>query len=264
MRNRHAILFVFLPFVSGYYLSYLYRTINALISGQLTAELGIGPASLGFLTSAYFLTFALLQLPIGILLDRYGPRRIHGALLLVAAAGAALFGAGHGFTTLLVGRALIGAGVAGALMAGLKAIVLWFPKERVALVNGWFIMVGALGAVTASEPAALMLQWTGWRGMFELLALATSISAALVYFVVPEASRAPGQSKPVSLKSIYADPRFWRIAPLSATCIGTAWALQGLWAAPWLRDVERLDSRLIPMSSSSRHSRCARARCCSA
>ena len=179
MRIRRAILFVFLPFVSGYYLSYLYRTINALIAGQLATELGIGPADLGFLTSAYFLTFALLQLPLGMLLDRYGPRRIQGALMLVAASGAALFGMGHGFATLLVGRALIGAGVAGALMAGLKAIVLWFPKERVALVNGWFVMLGALGAVTASEPAALMLQWTGWRGMFEILALATAGSAAL-------------------------------------------------------------------------------------
>jgi predicted MFS family arabinose efflux permease len=243
MRQQRAILFVFLPFVSGYYLSYLYRTINALISSQLTAELGIGPDHLGFLTSAYFLTFALLQLPLGILLDRYSPRRIHSALLLVAAIGAAVFGMGHSFTTLLVGRALIGAGVAGALMAGLKAIVLWFPKERVALVNGWFVMLGAAGALTATEPAALMLQWTGWRGMFEILALATACSAALIYFVVPEAPR--GATKPTSLKSIYADPRFWRVAPLSATCIGTAWALQGLWAAPWLSDVARLDRAQI-------------------
>jgi MFS family permease len=247
MRQQRAILFVFLPFVSGYYLSYLYRTINALISSQLAAELGIGPDKLGFLTSAYFLTFAVLQLPLGILLDRYGPRRIHSALLFIAAIGAAMFGMGHSFTTLLIGRALIGAGVAGALMAGLKAIVLWFPKERVALVNGWFVMLGAAGALTATEPAALLLQWTGWRGMFEILALATAVSAALIYFVVPEASPASTSraSKSASLKSIYADPRFWRVAPLSATCIGTAWALQGLWAAPWLNDVARLDQSQI-------------------
>src|SRR5580692_2123200 len=83
--------------------------------------------------------------------------------------------------------------------------------------------------------------------MFEILALATAVSAALIYFVVPEASPASTSraSKSASLKSIYADPRFWRVAPLSATCIGTAWALQGLWAAPWLSDVARLDQSQI-------------------
>jgi MFS family permease len=240
-----AILFVFLPFVSGYYLSYLYRTINALISGELTAELGINAADLGLLTSVYFLTFAVAQLPLGILLDRYGPRRVQSALLLIAAFGAALFGLGHNFTSLLIGRALIGAGVAAALMAGLKAIVLWFPKERLALVNGWFVMFGALGALTASAPAELILQWTGWRGLFELLAAATAGSAILIYFLVPEPIAAAQTSEPVSLKVIYTDPRFWRVAPLSATCIGTAWALQGLWAAPWLTDVERLSQQQI-------------------
>jgi MFS family permease len=176
MRPQRTILFVFVPFVLGYYLSYLYRTINALIASDLTAELGISPADLGFLTSAYFLTFAMLQLPLGIVMDRYGPRRIHSALLVVAALGATLFGTGHNFTTLLIGRAMIGAGVAGALMAGLKAIVLWFPKERIALVNGWFVMLGAAGAVTATEPAAALLHWTGWRGLFDWLAVATAIS----------------------------------------------------------------------------------------
>jgi sugar phosphate permease len=76
VQQRRALVLVFLPFVSGYYLSYIYRTINALISGQLMTELGLNAADLGLLTSAYFLTFALVQLPLGILLDRFGPRRV--------------------------------------------------------------------------------------------------------------------------------------------------------------------------------------------
>jgi MFS family permease len=247
VQQRLAIVLVFLPFVLGYYLSYLYRTIVALISADLTAELGISAAGLGLLTSAYFFTFALVQLPLGFLLDRYGPRRIQAALLLVAALGAALFGVGQSLPVLLLGRALIGVGVAAALMAGLKAIVLWFPKERVALINGWFVMLGALGAVTATAPAELLLQWTGWRGLFALLAVATAASAALIYVIVPEpaAPSTAHAAKPLNLKAIYADPRFWRVAPLSATCIGTAWAMQGLWAAPWLADVENLDQPQI-------------------
>jgi type IV secretory pathway TrbF-like protein/sugar phosphate permease len=243
-QNGRLIFLIFLPFAAGYYLSYLFRTINALISGQLTSDLALSPADLGLVTSAYFLTLAALQVPIGVWLDRYGPRRVQSVLMLVAAAGAALFGAADGFLTLVLARLLIGLGVAAALMAGLKAIVLWFPKERVALVNGCMVMLGALGAVTATAPAELLLQWTGWRGMFELLAAATAASAALIYFVVPErAVTAPVQqaSASVNLKTIYADPRFWRLAPLSATCVGTAWALQGLWAASWLTDVERFE-----------------------
>jgi MFS family permease len=243
-RNWRLITVVFLPFAAGFYLSYLFRTINALIAGQLTSELALGAADLGLLTSVYFLTFAAAQLPVGVLLDRYGPRRIQSALLLVAAAGAALFGAAEGFLALLLGRALIGLGVAAALTAGLKATVLWFPKERVALVNGYMLMLGALGAVTATAPAELLLAWTGWRGLFDLLAALTAMCAVVVYVVVPEAASAAPVVKgaaAVSLRTVYADPRFWRLAPLSATSVGTAWALQGLWAASWLTDVEELE-----------------------
>ena len=242
-QNWRLIAFVFLPFAAGYYLSYLFRSINALISGQLTSDLALGAADLGLLTSVYFLTFAAAQIPIGVLLDRYGPRRIQSALLLVAAAGAALFGTAQGFVPLVVARAMIGLGVAAALMAGLKAIVLWFPRERVALVNSYLIMLGALGAVTATAPAERLLDWTGWRGLFELLAAATAACAVVIYFVVPEPVSVASSvsSAPASLKTVYSDPRFWRLAPISATCVGSAWALQGLWAAPWLTDVEGLD-----------------------
>ena len=241
-QNWRLLACVFLPFVGGYYLSYLFRTISALISDHLRSDLSLGAADLGLLTSVYFLTFAAAQIPIGILLDRYGPRRIQSALLLVAAAGAALFGRSEAFIPLLIARAMIGLGVAAALTAGLKATVLWFPRERVALVNGYMITLGSLGAVTATSPAERLTDWIGWRGLFELLAAATAIAAAIIYFVVPEqAASAPKRSSPISLKTVYTDLRFWRLAPLSATCVGSAWALQGLWAAPWLTDVEGLD-----------------------
>src|SRR5216684_7353762 len=130
------IVLVFLPFSVGYYLSYLFRTINALISAQLTSDLALGAADLGLLTSVYFLTFAAAQLPIGVLLDRYGPRRIQSVLLGIAAVGSTLFAVSDHFLMLLVGRALIGLGVASAMTAGLKALVLWFPGDRVPLLNG--------------------------------------------------------------------------------------------------------------------------------
>ena len=233
---------VFLPFAAGYYLSYLFRTINALIAGHLSSDIGLGSADLGLLTSIYFLVFAAAQIPIGILLDRFGPRRVQSALLLVAAAGAGLFAMSTGLVSLLIARAMIGLGVAAALTAGLKSIVLWFPRERVALLNGYMIMLGSLGAVTATAPAEHLLTWMGWRQLFEILAAATGATAVLIYVVVPERVIIPSTaSSPATLSSVFCDRRFWRIAPLSATCVGSAWSLQGLWASPWLTDVEGLD-----------------------
>ena len=118
VRGWRLVACVFLPFAAGFYISYLFRTINALISGELTSDLGLSAADLGLLTSVYFLTFAVAQLPIGVLLDRYGPRRVQSALLLVAAAGAAMFAVSEGFWALVIARALIGLGVAAALRPG--------------------------------------------------------------------------------------------------------------------------------------------------
>lgn len=232
---------VFLPFAAGYYLSYLFRTINALISGHLIADIGIGAADLGLLTSIYFLVFAAAQIPVGILLDRFGPRRVQSALLLIAAAGAGLFAMSTGFPSLLIARAMIGLGVAAALTAGLKSIVLWFPRERVALLNGYMVMLGSLGAVTATAPAEHLLAWMGWRQLFEILAAATGVTALLIYVAVPDRIVPSTASIPATLSSVFGDRRFWRIAPLSATCVGSAWSLQGLWASTWLTDVEGFD-----------------------
>ena len=239
------ILQVFLPFAAAYYLSFLFRTINATVAGSLTAEFGLDAGDLGLLTSVYYLTFAAAQIPIGILLDRYGPGLIQSTVMVAAALGAAIFAGSDNFWLLLGGRALIGLGVAASLTAGLKALVLWFPSERVPLLNGLTIMLGGLGALTATLPAEFLLVSMGWRTLFELLAIVTAVCALIIYLVVPKVpaakSSVTGGSTAHGLKMVYADPRFWRLAPLSATCIGTAWALQGLWAAPWLSDVEGLD-----------------------
>jgi predicted MFS family arabinose efflux permease len=104
------------------------------------------------------------------------------------------------------------------------------------------IMLGSLGAVTATAPAEHLLAWMGWRQLFEILAAATGATAVLIYIVVPERVIVPTTASiPATLSSVFGDRRFWRIAPLSATCVGSAWSLQGLWASPWLTDVEGLD-----------------------
>ncbi len=179
-------LFVLIPFAAGYYLSYLFRNVNALVATGLRNDFALDASVLGLMTSIYFLAFAMAQLPIGVLLDRYGPRRVQSALLLVAAAGAALFAVGDHLGLLVTGRALIGFGVAGSLIAGLKAVVLWFPRERTSFVNGCFIMLGSMGAISATWPAEWVISQVGWRGLFEVLVFATLVIALLIFTVVPE------------------------------------------------------------------------------
>lgn len=235
---------VLLPFAAGYCLSYVLRTINALIAQPLVAEIGLSSANLGLLTSLYFLVMAVAQLPLGALLDRYGPRRIQCLCLLIAAIGAAVFANAQGLPTLLLGRALIGLGFSAALMSGLKAIVLWFPPERIASANGLLVTLGALGAVTATAPGEALVDALGWRGLFLLLAGLTIASAAVIFMIVPERRHrraAPSGAPTITIGGIYSDRRFWRLAPISAACIGTSWAVQGLWAAPWLTEVEGFD-----------------------
>ena len=216
MSRWRPILCVLLPFAAGYYLSYLFRSINALIAGDLTAELGLSAADLGLLTSLYFLVFAAAMLPFGVLLDRYGPRVVDSALLLVAAAGSLVFAIADGIWSLMLGRALIGLGVTVGLIAGLKAIVMWFPPERIALANGWYIMLSALGALSATGPAEVVVQSVGWRGVFAVMAVASAAVALLILLVVPEKKQAQvaGCSPKVSFSTVFRDSRFWRVAPL--------------------------------------------------
>src|ERR1700674_3881682 len=182
-------LLVFMPFAAGYYLSYLFRVINAVVAKPLTDEMWLDAGQLGLLTAVYFLTFAAIQLPLGVALDRFGPRRVQTGLLMFAAVGALAFAEAPNYPTLVLGRGLIGLGVAGALMAGLKAIAEWFPRDRLALVNGIFIALGAAGAITATAPVEWMLTWTDWRGLFLMLSAVTAVTSILIFMVVLDPPR---------------------------------------------------------------------------
>lgn len=243
------LLVVFVPFAGGYFLSYLFRSTNAVIAPQLTAEIGLDAGDLGLLTSTYFLAFAGFQLPLGLLLDRFGPRRVQSVLLLSAALGAALFAFGDSLLTLAVARAFIGLGVAGGLMASFKAITLWFPKDRWPLINGCFMAIGGLGAVAATRPLEMALHVTDWRGVFLGLAVITVAVAMTIRLIVPERpihGAGDGLGRQISgLREVFADLLFWRVAPLTVTTMTANLAIQGLWAGPWLRDVGGLGREAV-------------------
>jgi len=232
---------VFIPFACGYFISFLFRVVNAVIGPDLTAALDLGPDDLGLLTAAYFITFAAAQLPLGILLDRFGPRRIEAGLLVVAAAGAFIFARADSLTGLVIGRGLIGLGVSACLMAAFTAYARWFPAARLPLVNSFQMTAGGLGVLTATTPVQAALEVTDWRGIFLILAGVCLAAALGIIGVVPQRKASGTQ---VRLKDqlrgtleIFRSPVFWQIVPWATLSQATMLAFQGLWTGPWLRDV---------------------------
>ncbi len=247
--GRLLFLRLFAPFALGYFLSYLFRNINAVIAPRLVDEFALSASSIGLLTSAYFLAFAGMQMPIGLMVDRFGPRRVQAGLLLIAAIGAFAFAFGTTVGELTVARGLIGAGVAGSLMVGFSAFVIWLPPQRVPAACGILMAFGGLGAFAAGAPTESFVAAGGtWRELFFWLAVTTAGVAVVVFVTVPARARAgAGNLRELlsGLGKIYTDRVFWQVAPLSIAALGSAFALQGLWAGPWLMQVAHRDSHAV-------------------
>jgi MFS family permease len=211
----------------------------------LAAEFGISAAGLGLLTGAYFFSFGLFQIPLGVLLDRFGPRRVNATLLVFAAGGALLFACAASFEDLVLARALIGLGVSACLMACMQAFILWFPPERLSTMIALAYSMGGLGALTASAPMEFALRSFSWREIFAALGAAAFALSLVLALLVPE-HRATRRPAPIreglqSLARIARDGAFWRVALAIGTSQCSAVALFTLWITTWLRDVAGYD-----------------------
>jgi len=240
-----TLLRVFLPFAAGYFVSYLFRVVNAVLAPDLAADIGVGPSALGLLTSVYFITFASFQMPLGVLLDRYGPRKTEAVLLIFAAVGAFLFSQADSLTGLVIGRAFIGFGVSACLMASFKAYTVWFDRSKWPLINGFQMAAGGLGALAATSPVEWLVSMTDWRAVFLMLAGLCVFIGLLVLTVVPEKKAAPSSetlaAQLAGIREVFTSLKFWHIAPAVMLCQAAFLSIQGLWAGPWLRDVVGLE-----------------------
>ncbi|MDX1668448.1 MAG: MFS transporter [Limnobacter sp.] len=228
-------------FAAVYVLSYAFRAVNAVLAEPLTKELGLSSADLGLLASGFFLTFALMQLPVGVLLDRYGPRRTEVALLGLAALGAIIFASAQSFEWLWIGRALIGVGVSACLMAAVKAYSLYFRPHMQASMSSWMLMAGSLGALAVTTPVEAAIPLIGWRGVFYLMAFLCVVAMVVLWFALPVLfSPQKTESWPVmarGYREVFASRHFWRVAPLATITQGGFIAFQGLWIGPWFTRV---------------------------
>ncbi|MDD9851019.1 MAG: MFS transporter [Gammaproteobacteria bacterium] len=240
---------VFIPFMVAYLLSELYRNINAIAGPVIRDELGLSLEYLGLMTSLFLVAIAGAQVFTGIWLDRFGARRTVTCLLLVGALGAALFSLGEGW--LLIGRFLIGIGMAGCWTAAFMVNSQWWPPERLVLANGAIIGFAGLGALFSILPAQLLLEQVTWNAMFLGLAVITVLVAAVLWFVAPEhpdtKQRAPSGfvAQLRGYKQVITHPVFIRLAPMSILGQGVWLSYQGLWAGVWLREVNRLDATTV-------------------
>ena len=231
---------VFLCFAFGYALSFALRTVNAVIAPDLVAEFGLSNAQLGALSSAYFFSFAAMQLPLGIWLDRFGSRKTHALLLCVAALGCVCFGFSQETWMLWMGRALIGMGVSGALMASFRAFRFWYPAEQQSQLASWMLVAGSMGALASTLPVQWALPLMGWRGLFNLIAILLVMASTLIFFMLPAepASQTSTSGNPwAGYITVFKDRYFWRFAAPGIGMQASFVAFQSLWAGPWLTQV---------------------------
>jgi len=228
-------------------MSMFYRMSNAVIVSDLCRDLDLGPRELGLMGGAFFYAFALIQVPLGLLLDRAGAKRTMIFLNLLGVLGAVVFSLAKGWSGAFVGRALLGLGMAANLMGALKLFTHWFDLRRFATVSGLLISLGTLGALAATSPLALLAELLGWRGAFLVLAGLHGclvLCLALVVHERPHTAHAPQRpdmessfSRPgsiQSLKTLFQDRNYWSISWSMFLRYGAFASIQALWAGPFL------------------------------
>jgi MFS family permease len=236
--KRQAIT-VFFVFAFGYFLSCLLRAITATLSPVLTLEFELMAADLGLLAGGYFLGFASMQIPLGYLLDKFGPKKIVSSFLLIAFIGTVSFALAQNFSGLLVSRILIGIGVSACLMAPLTGYRIWFAENQQQRANSWMLMIASLGFLSSTLPIQLLLPSLGWRWIFGGIAALILISIFLMLAFIPKWDHQKDMSLENSviqgsLADVWKNKFFISVIPMGLFNYGGLMAIQTLWAGPWM------------------------------
>ena len=237
---KQAIL-IFLAFAFAYFMSTLIRAITATLSPTLTLELGLQARDLGLLSGGYFLGFAVMQLPLGKWLDKFGPKKVIICFLSVAVLGCLAFATATSFAGLLAARVFCGAGVSACLMAPLTGYRRWLPLSSQIRANSWMLMTGSLGMVASTLPVQWLMPMWGWRGIFIALSAMLFISILAIMAIVPawklEAAGVDVDKNKVvdnSYAQVWSNPYIRSLIPLAFFLYGGLVAVQTLWVSPWM------------------------------
>lgn len=231
-------------FALGYFVSYLFRGVNLGFAPFLIHDMGFSSTDLGTLTSLYFLGFAGAQIPVGVMLDRFGARRVTACVMLIAATGALLFSVSNNLGLMMLGRFLIGVGVSACLGGAFKATAQNFSVGQLTLINGIVMAVGGLGGVAVGAPLSWLLSMTSWRAVGIALAVFTAVVATTIWVAAPasQASGARSHARVIDqfkgTLHILRSHAFWKLTAFSGLTQSVFYAMQSLWVGAFLRDVE--------------------------
>ena len=227
---------IFFVFACGYFISALLRAITATLTPLLTSEFNLNAGDLGLLAGGYFLGFASMQIPLGYLLDKHGPKKVVSCFLLIAIIGTTAFALAQSFSGLLISRILIGVGVSACLMGPLTGYRIWFADEYQQRANAWMLMVLSMGFVFSTLPVQILLPVIGWRWIFGSVAVVILLIIILTLLFIP--SWKSEDSKDVenagSLSDVWKNKFFRSTIPLGLFNYGGMVAIQTLWAGPWM------------------------------
>lgn len=235
----------------SYVLVYFHRLCPAVIALDMQADLGASSTLLGVLSSAYFYSYALMQLPTGLLADTWGPRRTVALSLLVAALGSALMGMAPTLGVAIIGRVLVGLGVSTVYVCNFKLLAEWFSPRRFVFMGGIFMAMGGVGALISTTPLALLSNMLGWRTSLIAVGSFTFFVALAVYLIVrnrpeemglpPVRSHEPREQSSIGLvagiQRVLSHRPFWAITLWSVFAPGLSFAVGGLWGGPYLMQV---------------------------
>ncbi len=235
---------IFFVFACGYFISCLLRAITATLSPLLTNEFNLLAGDLGLLAGGYFLGFASMQIPLGYLLDRHGPKKIVSSFLLIAIIGSAAFALAQSFAGLLLSRILIGVGVSACLMGPLTGYRIWFADEYQQRGNSWMLMIASSGFVFSTLPVQILLPIFGWRWIFGGITILIFIVIILTLLFIPPWKKEidnNDQKNSGLLSDIWKNKFFRSTIPLGLFNYGGIMAVQTLWAGPWMIRVAGYD-----------------------
>ena len=228
---------IFFVFACGYFISALLRAITATLSPFLTSEFNLNAGDLGLLAGGYFLGFASMQIPLGYLLDKHGPKKIVSSFLLIAIIGTGAFALAQNFAGLLISRILIGIGVSACLMGPLTGYRIWFADEYQQRANAWMLMVLSMGFVFSTLPVQILLPTIGWRWIFGGIAFLILVVIVLTILFIPswnDKINNDNEKNVGSLSDVWKNKFFRSTIPLGLFNYGGMVAIQTLWAGPWM------------------------------
>ncbi len=236
-----------------YFFQFILRISPSIITEDLMRHFNVQSYSLGVLSAFFYNAYALMQVPIGMIVDRFGPRKILAFSCLTTVIGTLIFSMSQSLSMASFGRLLIGAGSACALLGSIKLITLWFPPQRVGRLIGLTIFLGTLGASMGGVPLAFLIEKTNWKIAFLLLAILGLCLAITIWLVVkdknpqdnpwnrPLPSNTEGSFLLKGLLTIVRMPKIWVIAVYSALMYVPIAAFADLWGVPFVREMYGLD-----------------------